>query len=73
MLRLTTDQQLLIHIEAKQGTGGPIETILNLVTANYIWMVVMGNHDDLRMSNIFFDSNVPLVMNNCGCPVLLVS
>jgi len=70
--KLSIDRQAQIQITAQEGTGGPVETILNLVTENNIWMVVMGNHDDLQMSNRYLDSNVPLVMNNCGCPLLLV-
>ncbi|MEO5891301.1 MAG: universal stress protein [Ferruginibacter sp.] len=70
--RLTSPAQHKTAITVKQGMGSPVETMLNLVTENEIWMVVMGNHAVLNMSNQFFDSNVPSIMNNCGCPLLLV-
>jgi nucleotide-binding universal stress UspA family protein len=71
-LKLSVDQQSKLKITVEEGTGGPMETILNLVAENNIWMVVMGNHDDKQITNKYFDSNVPFVMNNCGCPLLLV-
>jgi nucleotide-binding universal stress UspA family protein len=52
--------------------GSVTETILNLVAANEIWIVVMGNRVNKELTSAFFDSNVPCVINNCGCPVLLV-
>ena len=69
---LSTLQRSKITITSKEGMGAPMETILNLVTEHNIWMVVMGNHDDLQMSNRYSDTNVPLITNTCGCPVLLV-
>jgi nucleotide-binding universal stress UspA family protein len=71
-LKLSAEQQSKLKITVEEGTGGPMETILNLVAENNIWMVVMGNHDDKQITNKYFDSNVPFVMNNCGCPLLLV-
>ncbi|RYE37137.1 MAG: universal stress protein [Sphingobacteriales bacterium] len=71
-LKLNADEQSLPTITAKSGMGGPMETILNLVAQNDVWMVVMGNHDDQQMANQYFDTNVPFVMSNCGCPLLLV-
>ena len=70
--KLSLSQQAKINIMVKEGLGSPVETILNLVAKNNIWMVVMGNHIGGNTSNWYFDSNVPTVMNNCGCPLLLV-
>ncbi|MBD1362707.1 universal stress protein [Mucilaginibacter sp. ZT4R22] len=70
--KLTTGQQKEITIKCKKGTGPVVETILELVAENKIWMVVMGNHVENAIATSFYDSNVPPVMNNCGCPLLLV-
>jgi nucleotide-binding universal stress UspA family protein len=69
---LTPAQNSQINIYYKQGMGSVTETILNLVAANEIWIVVMGNRVNKELTSAFFDSNVPSVINNCGCPVLLV-
>jgi nucleotide-binding universal stress UspA family protein len=69
---LTAAQQSRIYIGYEEGMGSVTETIMNLVTTNDIWMVVMGNRVNKELTNAFFDSNVPSVINNCGCPVLLV-
>jgi nucleotide-binding universal stress UspA family protein len=69
---LTPAQKSQITINYKQGMGSVTETILNLVAANKIWIVVMGNRVNKELTSAFFDSNVPNVINNCGCPVLLV-
>jgi nucleotide-binding universal stress UspA family protein len=69
---LTPAQNSQINIYYKQGMGSVTETILNLVAANEIWIVVMGNRVNKELNSAFFDSNVPCVINNCGCPVLLV-
>jgi nucleotide-binding universal stress UspA family protein len=69
---LTPAQKSQITINYKQGMGSVTETILNLVAANDIWIVVMGNRVNKELTSTFFDSNVPCVINNCGCPVLLV-
>jgi nucleotide-binding universal stress UspA family protein len=69
---LTPTQNSQINIYYKQGMGSVTETILNLVAANEIWIVVMGNRVNKELNSAFFDSNVPCVINNCGCPVLLV-
>lgn len=49
-----------------------METISELVSENVIWLVVMGNHVDKTIATLYFDSNIPSVMNYCGCPLLLV-
>jgi len=69
---LTPAQKSQININYKDGMGSVTETILNLVAANEIWIVVMGNRVNKELNSAFFDSNVPCVINNCGCPVLLV-
>jgi nucleotide-binding universal stress UspA family protein len=69
---LTPTQQSQITINYKDGMGSVTETILNLVAVNDIWIVVMGNRVNKELTSAFFDSNVPSVINNCGCPVLLV-
>jgi nucleotide-binding universal stress UspA family protein len=61
-----------IAIICKKGTGPVVETISELVAENAIWIVIMGNHVDKTISNLYFDSNIPSVMNYCGCPLLLV-
>jgi nucleotide-binding universal stress UspA family protein len=72
MSKLTTGQQSAIIITCKNGTGPVVETILELVAENVIWLVVMGNHVDKTISTLYTDSNVPSVMNYCGYPLLLV-
>jgi nucleotide-binding universal stress UspA family protein len=72
MSRLTNTRQSAINITCKNGTGPVVETILELVAENVIWLVVMGNHVDKTISTLYTDSNVPSVMNYCGCPLLLV-
>jgi nucleotide-binding universal stress UspA family protein len=72
MSRLTNTRQSAINITCKKGTGPVVETILELVAENVIWLVVMGNHVDKTISTLYTDSNVPSVMNYCGCPLLLV-
>jgi nucleotide-binding universal stress UspA family protein len=61
-----------IAIICKKGTGPVVETISELVAENAIWIVIMGNHVDKTIPNLYFDSNIPSVMNYCGCPLLLV-
>lgn len=70
--KLTTEQQKEITIKCQKGTGPVVETILELVAENKIWMVVMGNHVENAIATSYYDSNVPPVMNHCGCPLLLV-
>ncbi|MES2266905.1 MAG: universal stress protein [Bacteroidota bacterium] len=70
--KLTIGQQSAVKITCKNGTGPVVETILGLVAENVIWLVVMGNHVDKTISTLYTDSNVPSVMNYCGCPLLLV-
>ncbi|TFF38536.1 universal stress protein [Mucilaginibacter psychrotolerans] len=70
--KLTTSQQSAIQITCKNGTGPVVETIIELVAENKIWMVVMGNHVENAIAITYFDGNIPPVMNNCGCPLLLV-
>ena len=70
--KLTTEQQAAVAITCKKGTGPVMETISELVAENVIWLVVMGNHVDKTVSTLYFDSNIPSVMNYCGCPLLLV-
>jgi nucleotide-binding universal stress UspA family protein len=70
--KLTTEQQLALTITCKKGTGPVMETISELVAENVIWLVVMGNHVDKTIATLYFDSNIPSVMNYCGCPLLLV-
>lgn len=70
--KLTVGQQAAITISCKRGTGPVMETISELVSENLIWLVVMGNHVDKTIATLYFDSNIPSVMNYCGCPLLLV-
>lgn len=70
--KLSVTKRKEITISIKRGTGPVVETISELVAENAVWMVVMGNHVDKSNPSIYFDSNVPAVMNYCGCPVLLV-
>jgi len=70
--KLTPEQQGEVSVSVKNGTGPVIDAISELVAENSIWLVVMGNHVDKSIPFMFFDSNVPSVMNYCGCPVLLV-
>jgi nucleotide-binding universal stress UspA family protein len=70
--KLSNDNRKEITIVGKKGTGPVVETISELVAENSVWVVIMGNHVDKSIPFMFFDSNVPSVMNYCGCPVLLV-
>jgi nucleotide-binding universal stress UspA family protein len=70
--KLTTEQQAVVTIDCRKGTGPVMETISELVAENEIWMVVMGNHVDKTIATLYYDSNIPSVMNYCGCPLLLV-
>ena len=70
--KLTNEQQEEVAISYKKGTGPVVETISELVSENAIWLIVMGNHVDKTISTLYFDSNIPSVMNYCGCPLLLV-
>ena len=70
--KLPTGTPVEIIIKCQNGTGPVVETISELVAENNIWMVVMGNHVDKEIASLYFDSNVPSVMNYCGCPLLLV-
>ncbi|RWY53755.1 universal stress protein [Mucilaginibacter gilvus] len=70
--KLTSEQQSAINIKCKKGMGPVVETILELVAENKIWIVVMGNHVENAIATSYFDSNIPPVMNNCGCPLVLV-
>ena len=70
--KLTPEHQAAITITCKNGTGPVMETISELVAENAIWLVVMGNHVDKTIATLYFDSNIPSVMNYCGCPLLLV-
>lgn len=70
--KLTIGQQDAVTIFCKNGTGPVVETISELVAENAIWLVVMGNHIDKTIATLYFDSNIPSVMNYCGCPLLLV-
>ena len=70
--KLTIEQQDAVTIFCKKGTGPVVETISELVAENAIWLVVMGNHIDKTIATLYFDSNIPSVMNYCGCPLLLV-
>nr|WP_294941782.1 universal stress protein [uncultured Mucilaginibacter sp.] len=70
--KLTTAQQGELNIKCSEGTGPIMETILELAAENKLWMVVMGNHVENAIARSYYDSNVPPVMNNCGCPLLLV-
>jgi nucleotide-binding universal stress UspA family protein len=70
--KLTIEQQAAVNISCKNGTGPVMETISELVAENVIWLVVMGNHIDKTIATLYFDSNIPSVMNYCGCPLLLV-
>jgi len=70
--KLSVINRAEIVITSKKGTGPVVETISELVAENAVWMVVMGNHVDKNMVSLYFDSNIPSVMNYCGCPLLLV-
>jgi nucleotide-binding universal stress UspA family protein len=70
--KLPTGIPVELIIKCQKGTGPVVETISELVAENNIWMVVMGNHVDSNIASLYFDSNVPSVMNYCGCPLLLV-
>jgi nucleotide-binding universal stress UspA family protein len=70
--KLSANCRLEIAIHCQNGTGPVVETITELVAENKVWMVVMGNHVDKSIGTLYFDSNVPSVMNYCGCPLLLV-
>ena len=70
--KMTSEQQAAVMITCKKGTGPVMETISELVSENVIWLVVMGNHVDKTIATLYFDSNIPSVMNYCGCPLLLV-
>lgn len=70
--KLTLEQQAAVTIITKKGTGPIADTIAELVAENAIWLVVMGNHIDKTIATLYFDSNIPSVMNYCGCPLLLV-
>ena len=70
--KLAAEQQQAVMISLKKGTGPVMETIAELVSENQIWLVVMGNHVDKTIATLYFDSNIPSVMNYCGCPLLLV-
>jgi len=70
--KLTIGQQSAVNITCKNGTGPVVETISELVAENVIWLVIMGNHVDKTVATLYSDSNVPSVMNYCGCPLLLV-
>jgi nucleotide-binding universal stress UspA family protein len=70
--KLSIEQQAEVKISCKKGTGPVMETISELVAEDVIWLVVMGNHVDKTIATLYFDSNIPSVMNYCGCPLLLV-
>ncbi|WP_374950728.1 universal stress protein [Mucilaginibacter sp.] len=70
--KMTSEQQAAVVITCKKGMGPVMETITELVSENVIWLVVMGNHVDKTIATLYFDSNIPSVMNYCGCPLLLV-
>lgn len=69
---LTAEQQATINIAFKLGSGGITKTILTLVEESKIWMVVMGAQVEKDLANYNLSSNVSSVLNNCGCPLLLV-
>jgi len=69
---LTADQKANIGVTYKQGSGGITKTILTLVEENKIWIVVMGAQVEKDLANYNLSTNVSSVLNNCGCPLLLV-
>jgi nucleotide-binding universal stress UspA family protein len=70
--KLTLQQKATTGIAYKQGSGGISKTILTLVEENNIWMVVMGAQVEKDLANYNLSNNVSSVLNNCGCPLLLV-
>jgi nucleotide-binding universal stress UspA family protein len=70
--KLTLQQKGTTGIAYKQGSGGIMKTILTLVEENKIWIVVMGAQVEKDLANYNLSTNVSSVLNNCGCPLLLV-
>jgi len=70
--KMSLQQQAAVKINVQEGMGSVTETILTLVAENEIWMIVMGSHVQKGMANTDAHNNISSVLNNCGCPLLLV-